>query len=66
MITAHKQVTQRASSLRDFVGIGAVADNVTQIEDAVIRGGGAKAGLQCFQVGVDVRDYKNAHATMRV
>jgi hypothetical protein len=62
MIPANKDRTQRARSLCNFIGIRTVADDVAQVEDAVVFRRGLQAGVERFKVSVNVRQDEDAQA----
>ncbi len=61
VIAAHKDFAQSACPLAHFVGIGAVADQVAQVEHAVVLRHGLETGFERFQVGMNVRDDQDSH-----
>ena len=65
VIAPHENFPQLTRALGGFVGAGAVSDDVAEIDHHVMRGRGGQAGLQRFQVGVDVAENKNAHKRVR-
>jgi hypothetical protein len=50
----------------DFVGIAAVADRVSEIDDKVVGGSGGQTSVQRFEVAVNVAEKKDAHGKGRI
>src|SRR5262245_38557434 len=61
VIPADEDGAQAARSLRHLIWIGAVADDIAEIENAVMRRRSLQAGFQRLEVGVDIGNDKNAH-----
>ena len=54
MIAPNKNFPQAAGSIGHFVRRSAVADNIAKIHDGIVRRSGREAGLQRFEIGVNV------------
>ncbi len=54
MIAADKNFAQGARAIDDFVGRGAVADDIAEVGYEVVGGSPGQAGLQGFEVGMNV------------
>jgi hypothetical protein len=54
MITADKQFSQRARPGNDLVGTGAVAHNIAEIHDEVMRGYDGEASFESFEIRVNI------------
>src|SRR5215472_12592753 len=61
VISANEDGSQAACPLRHLVWIGSVADDIAEIENAVVRRCGLQAGFERLEVGVDIGDDKNTH-----
>lgn len=55
MIAAHKKLAEAARMRDNFVGAGAVADNVAKVHDYVMSRGGSQACFQSFEISVNIR-----------
>ena len=64
MVATDEHSPQLTCPLSDFIGIGAVAYDITQIKDTIMRGRSLQTGVQRFQVRMYVRDDKYAHANL--
>ena len=61
MIAAHKELSQPARAFDDFIGAGAVADDVAEIDHHVVSGGRRQARFQSFEIAMNIAYQKNAH-----
>src|ERR1035437_151230 len=66
VIAADEDVSQRLCFGNDFVGIAAVADGVSEIDDKVVGGSGSQTGVQRFEVTVNIAENKDAHGKGRI
>ena len=62
MVAANKNRAKLAYAFRHFIGIGAIADDIAKIEDTIMRWRRLQAGLQGFQIRMNVRNDEYAHA----
>ena len=63
MVAAHEDVPQGARALDHFVGTGAVADDVPEVDYHVVRRGSGQTRFESFQVAMNVTYKKNAHSS---
>ena len=63
MIAAHKNLSQVAGAIDDFVGRSSIAHNVAQVSYQIERWSCRQAGLQRFEVGVNVAKQQYAQGT---
>ena len=61
VIAANEDASESLRAGNDFVGIGAVADGVSEIDDEVVGGSGGQTGVQRFEVAVNVAEKKDTH-----
>jgi hypothetical protein len=54
VIAADKNLTQGARAIDDFIGRGSVADDVAEVSNKIEGRRPGDAGLQRFEVGVNV------------
>ena len=66
MIAADEDASQRLHLGNDFVGIAAVADRVSEIDDKVVGGSGGQTSVQRFEVTVNIAEKKDAHGKGRI
>src|SRR5580700_4489814 len=63
VVAADENLPQLTGALGNFVGTGAVADNVAEICHQVERGSRGQAGFKRFEVGVNVAQQQYAHGS---
>ncbi len=61
VIPADEDAAEFPGAFAHFIGAGAVTDDVAQIDDEIERRSGGEAGIESFQVGVDVTQQQYAH-----
>jgi len=54
VITANENLTQFPRTIGDFVGARPVADDVPEVDDQVEGWSSSEAGVESFQIGVDI------------
>jgi hypothetical protein len=54
MIAPDKNLSQAAGSIDHLVRRSTVADNVAKVNNGIVRWSGCEAGLQGFEIGVNV------------
>ena len=54
MVAAHEDVPQGARALDHFVGAGAVADDVPEVDHHVVRRGRRQARFESFEVAMNI------------
>jgi len=66
VIAADEDASERLCLGNDFVGIAAVADGVSEIDDEVVGGSGCQTSVQRFEVAVNVAEKKDTHGKGRI
>src|SRR6266436_1596121 len=61
VIAADEDVSESLRAGNHFVGITAVADRVSEIDDEVVSGSGGQTGVQRFEVAMNVAEKKDTH-----
>jgi hypothetical protein len=66
VIAADEDASERLCFGNDFIGIAAVADGVSEIDDEVVGGSGGQTSVQRFEVAVNIAEKKDAHGKGRI
>jgi hypothetical protein len=61
VIAAHKRLSQLPRPLAHLIRTRAVANNVPEIRHDIKRRSGRQAGVESFEIGVDVAKNQYAH-----
>src|SRR6266478_5338046 len=61
VIAADEEPSESLRAGNHFVGIAAVADGISEIDDEVVGGSGGQTGVQRFEVAVNVAEKKDTH-----
>jgi hypothetical protein len=56
MIAADENFAELAGAGDDLVGIAAIADRVSEVDDEIVRGSGREAGVEGLEVAVDIAE----------
>ena len=54
VVATDEEFPQCARTFDDFIGAGAVADDVAQIHDQVVSGSGRETGLKSFEIAMNI------------
>jgi len=60
MVAQNEEFSQLASAVGDFVGAGAISHDVAKIYNCIERRSRGEAGIQSFEIGVNVAEDKYA------